>query len=86
MKRITVIALIALFCVGFAFAETNNMQKIFPTTSDEYKAISYLYLIQGHSLPSTTGPWSADELAKMLEVLDFNALNDVQKDLYVSVS
>ena len=86
MKRITLIALIALLCVGFMFAETNNMQKIFPTTSDEYKAISYLYLIQGHSLPSTTGPWSADELAKMLEVLDFNALNDVQKDLYVSVS
>ena len=58
MKRITLIALIALLCVGFMFAETNNMQKIFPTTSDEYKAISYLYLIQGHSLPSTTGPWN----------------------------
>ena len=37
MKRITLIALIALLCVGFMFAETNNMQKIFPTTSDEYK-------------------------------------------------
>ena len=43
MKRITVIALIALFCAGFAFAQTNNMQKIYPTTSDEYKAISYLF-------------------------------------------
>lgn len=85
MKRITVIALIALLCVGFAFAQTNNMQKIYPTTSDEYKAISYLYLIQGHSLPSTTGPWSADELAKMLEVLDYSALDDTQKAVYDTV-
>ena len=85
MKRITAIALIALFCVGFAFAQTNNMQKIFPTTSDEYKAISYLYISQGHSLPSTTGPWSADELAQMLEVLDYNALEDAQKAVYDTV-
>ena len=85
MKKTIAILLALLLCAGFAFAQTNNMQKIYPTTSDEYKAIMYLYIAQGHSLPSTTGPWSADELAKMLEVLDYNALNDVQKATYDTV-
>lgn len=85
MKKTIVILLALILCAGFAFAQTNNMQKIYPTTSDEYKAIMYLYIAQGHSLPSTTGPWSADELAQMLEVLDYNALNDVQKATYDTV-
>ena len=85
MKKTIAILLALLLCAGFAFAQTNNMQKIYPTTSDEYKAIMYLYIAQGHSLPSTTGPWSADELAQMLEVLDYNALNDVQKATYDTV-
>ena len=85
MKKTIVILLALILCAGLAFAQTNNMQKIYPTTSDEYKAIMYLYIAQGHSLPSTTGPWSADELAQMLGVLDYNALNDVQKATYDTV-
>ena len=85
MKKTTAILLALLLCAGLAFAQTNNMQKIYPTTSDEYKAIMYLYIAQGHSLPSTTGPWSADELAKMLEVLDYNAMDDVQKAMFDTV-
>ena len=85
MKKTIVILLALILCAGLAFAQTNNMQKIYPTTSDEYKAIMYLYIAQGHSLPSTTGPWSADELAQMLAVLDYNALNDVQKATYDTV-
>ena len=85
MKKTIAILIALILCAGLAFAQTNNMQKIYPTTSDEYKAIMYLYIAQGHSLPSTTGPWSADELAKMLEVLDYNALNDVQKATYDTV-
>ena len=86
MRKALVLFLSALVCAGLLFAQTNNMQKIYPTTSEEYKAIEQLYIVQGHSLPSTTGPWSADELSKMLEVLDYNALDDVQKALFDKVS
>ncbi len=83
----TVVAFIAILLVGlFALsAETNNLQKIYPTTSEEYAAIKHLYIAQGHSLPSTTGPWSGDELLKMLENLDYNALDQAQRSTYDTV-
>lgn len=85
MKRRTLIAFMLLTCLFASFATTANMQKIYPTTSNEYKVIKYLYIAQGHSLPSTTGPWSADELAKMLEVLDVSAMDKVQRSMYDNV-
>jgi len=51
-----------------------NLQKIYAVDSDVYEALTYLYLDQGYSLPSTTGPWSADELLKMLEKINPAAL------------
>ena len=61
------------------------MQKIFSVDSQEYMLIKYLYIAQGHSLPSTTGPWSADELANMLAVLDTCSMDSVQKAWYDTV-
>ncbi len=55
---------------GSASSESSNLQKIYPTTSQEYEAIKYVYLLQGHSLPSTTGPWSGDELLSMVENIE----------------
>jgi len=84
MKKIGLFLVLLLTCT-LLFAQTENMQKIYPTTSDEYKAITYLYISQGYRLPSTTGPWSADELAQMLDVLDYDALDDAQKAMYDTV-
>ena len=86
MRKALTVLLILVAGAGLVFAQTNNMQKIYSTTSDEYAAIKYLYIAQGHSLPSTTGPWSADELAKMLAVLDYNSLDSAQKAMYDTVS
>ena len=86
MKRRTLIAFMLLTCLFASFATTANMQKIYPTTSNEYKVIKYLYIAQGHSLPSTTGPWSADELAEMLLVLDRDAMDNVQRSMYDKVA
>ncbi|MBO4410460.1 MAG: hypothetical protein J5775_06875, partial [Spirochaetales bacterium] len=86
MRKTLIVLLVLVAAAGLVFAQTNNMQKIYSTTSDEYAAIKYLYIAQGHSLPSTTGPWSADELAKMLEVLDYGSLDNTQKAMYDSVS
>lgn len=44
----------------------NNVQKIYPVDSDVYSTMEKLYLMEGHSLPSTAGPWSQAELVDML--------------------
>ncbi len=68
MKRLSIIVieLIVVLALVFAGNNSDNLQKIYSTTSQEYEAIKYVYLLQGHSLPSTTGPWSGDELLKMI--------------------
>lgn len=86
MKRIAAITILLIVCAFASFALTNNMQKIYPTTSEEYQVIKFLYIAQGHSLPSTTGPWSADELAEMLLVIDKNNLDNVQRSMYDKVA
>ncbi len=47
----------------------SNQQKVFSLDDDVYQAIQMLYISQGLSLPSTTGPYSQAELALMLEKL-----------------
>ncbi len=85
MKKTIATAIILLFCSFLVSAGTANMQKIYPVDSEEYTMIKYLYIAQGHSLPSTTGPWSADELADMLRVLDVGSMDSVQKAWYDAV-
>lgn len=47
----------------------SNQQKVYSLDSDIYEAIQILYVSQGLSLPSTTGPYSQAELTLMLEKL-----------------
>lgn len=81
MKK-TVLSLIILFLCLPALLAYDNMQKIFPVDSEVYQAIKNLYVQQGLSLPSATGPWSAAELSLMLEKIDASALNSAQKSIY----
>lgn len=79
-KFITIVALIALvFSMAFA---NENQQKIYRTDSEVYEAITFLYLNQGHALPSTTGPWSAAELTLMLNKIDPSNLTEGMKAAY----
>lgn len=57
-------------------------QKIFPTSCDEYKYICDIYTSQGMALPSSTGPWSANELSQMMNRIDRNNLDDAFAELY----
>ena len=45
-------------------------QNIYPVDSELHEAITYLYIAQALSLPSTAGPWSKDELVGMFSRLD----------------
>lgn len=75
MKRLSILAIL-LGCVAALFAQgaERNLQKIYPVDSEVYEAISLLYVTQGLALPSTSGPWSGDELLGMLEKVDRSKL------------
>jgi hypothetical protein len=66
MKRI-VLSMLFLVLSLYGVASLNNQQKIYPIDSDIYSGLEKLYLIEGHSLPSTAGPYSEAELLMMLE-------------------
>jgi hypothetical protein len=73
-----------LFFIGAALAEgqDRNRQKIYPVDSPVYRAIRALSISQGLALPSTTGPWSEDELIMMLGRIDAGALREGEIDAF----
>lgn len=80
MKRITCI-LLALF-LALSLSAAANSQKIYSVDSSIYRNISTLYIVTGHAMPSTTGPWSSDELEKMVDALDSNTIPEKYAALY----
>ncbi len=83
MKKVICILLIVLTLVSL-YASSNS-QKIYPVDSSVYRDISNLYLVSGHALPSTSGPWSGDELLKMVSLIDRDSLSDIFRVIYDSV-
>ncbi len=85
MKKL--VSILLILCLGFSliFAEAND-QKIYSVDSDIYQNIVKLYLTTGHAMPSTTGPWSGNELAKMLAKLDKNEIPTYLMKTYESVA
>lgn len=81
MKRLRLFLFIGLLCPSLLFA-VSNTQKIYPIESEAYQAISYLYISQGYALPSTSGPWSSDELLKMVDKIDERKLNGDEQIVY----
>jgi hypothetical protein len=59
-----------------------NQQKIYSLDGDVYDAIESLYIHQGLSLPSTTGPYSQAELSLMVEKIRTSELKGSMKDTY----
>ena len=78
--RLCALALFLSLVIAPLAAE--NYQKVFPIDAEEYDAVCYLYTIQGLSLPSSSGPWSAAELTNMLDKIDRSDLSDGLKAVY----
>ncbi len=90
MKKVGVLTLfLAVFAV-MAFASTgggySNEQRIIAVDSPVYKAMENLYIIAGKALPSSSGPWSENEMALMLSRIDRDLLNDTGKKYYDYIS
>jgi hypothetical protein len=80
--RAKAILLVTLFFIFCAAASAQNHQKIYPLDSPVYSAIRGLYISRGLALPSTTGPWSEDELLMMLHRLDGESLEKTEAAMY----
>jgi len=83
MKRF--ILLIALITTLFSLSGSNN-QKIYPIDSDIYQAITSLYLSSGYALPSTSGPYSKDELLKLLKKVEHTSNKELYNYVYTSLN
>ena len=81
MKKAIVMLLVAALALTSVFALSNE-QKIYGVDSKEYEELQYLYILTGRALPSTTGPWSENELCNMLDKIDSSLLKGGAKDIY----
>ena len=61
MKK-TALVLLSLLTLIFPLFPLTNSQKIYSVEDPVYGYIRDLYLLEGLSTPSTTGPWSGSEL------------------------
>ncbi|WP_332447655.1 hypothetical protein [Sphaerochaeta sp.] len=75
VSRTLALVLLAAFLVSSPVVASANQQKIYSLDSDLYSALEVLYISQGLSLPSTTGPYSQSEFALMLEKIDRSRLD-----------
>lgn len=81
-KRVLFSLILALASNFVLFAYNNNAQQIHPVGSEVYEALTYLYFLDGRTMPSNTAPWSGDELNDMLSVFDYKVLSPTEKKLY----
>lgn len=84
MKKPLLLVLVWCVCVSSGFAA--NAQKIHPVDSPVYHALTLLYISNGYAVPSTGGPWSTDELSRMLHKIDRSRLSESGKKSYDYVS
>lgn len=83
MKKVLIIVLSVLLFLSPLFSQ--NLQKIHPVNSEVYEIITYLYIESGLALPSTSGPYSTDELLKMLDNIDRSSFSGYPLKLYDEV-
>jgi hypothetical protein len=82
LRPMFLVLTVLLFCRIPQAPAQENHQKIYPIDSEVYQALKTLYLSQGLALPSTSGPWSEDELLLMLDRLNPDALQEGAQRAY----
>ena len=80
MRRFSTLLIVLLISLSAVFAV--NSQKIYSVDTDIYRTISQIYVLTGHALPSSAGPWSADEFISMYEAIDRSDVPDFMQGRY----
>jgi len=79
-QKLLISAAVCLCLIVSSFElQAMNLQKVYPVDSEIYQGIEHLYIQQGLALPSSSGPWSGDELLQKLMRLDYASLNEHQQ-------
>ena len=81
-RLVSVIVFCSVILSTLIAANGVNQQKIYPIDTPVFEALTQLYISNGLALPSTTGPWSTNELVLMLNRIDENSLNSIEKVTY----
>ncbi len=84
MKKICSVILF-LSLVLCLLSAGNNDQTIYSVDSALYQKIVKLYIAQGRAVPSSTGPWSGDELRKMVDTLSISSVPSYLASTYEEV-
>lgn len=84
MKKLLSVFLLLSLVLCLLSAQ-NNDQTIWSVDSTLYQKIVKLYIAQGRAVPSSTGPWSGDELRKMVDALDSAAVPSYLASAYEEV-
>lgn len=82
MRKILIFLVLFTIILSSVFAYSSNGQKIYDLETDIYEAIEQLYILTGHALPSTTGPYSQAEFESMMKKINKDELPGYGKSLY----
>ena len=83
-SRLVLTVIVGVF-LALAPISADNLQKIIPTSSDLITGIRFLYMEQGLRAPSNSGPWSVDELQRMLDQVETSELSSAGAATYAYV-
>ena len=78
-KKFLLLLILVSLCTSLISAMDNG-QKIIELNSDIYSSMENLYLLEGHSLPSTSKPWSEAEVIDLLDRI--SPTSEVSNKLY----
>lgn len=86
MKR-KLLCLLTILIISLTrlFPSSGNQQKIYSVDSSTFQDITTLYILEGKGLPSSSGPWSEDELRLMMEKFNPLSLSSSSLKLYNSI-
>ncbi|MGI6440112.1 MAG: hypothetical protein ACOX0W_07605 [Sphaerochaetaceae bacterium] len=79
---------VLLACVFISIhllAWSNSFQKIYTHSSDIYKTIQHLYISSGKALPSSSAPFSGEELLMMAQHMNHSSLSQHEQQLLKEV-
>ena len=83
MKRLLLCLLVVILVPLSCFSLVS--QKIYPVDSLLYSDISDIYLVTGHAMPSSSGPWSAAELLEMIQAVPREEVPSILQKSYDSI-
>ena len=72
-KRVISVIIVLSFLFAPVIGAKGNPSYIYPLSSPVYSLIEDAYLLEGLGHPSSSKPWSGDEVDMMLTILERNA-------------